>query len=497
MSKSMDLFMNVHQKNIAKTFLCFMFILAVQAFCSGSSQSKAEKIDLFMEKCHQYRIFDGTILVAEGGKVIYKEAFGLANREWSVGNTLDSKFIIGSISKQFTAVLILQLVQEGQLSLDEKISTYLSNFPKDKGEKVSIHHLLCHSSGIPNNQHFENWYTELWQHEYTLQSLLELFYPLDLEFEPGLRFAYSNTGYSICAAIIEAVTKKSYEEVLNERILRLLGMENSGLAKSDLFQSRMAKGYTYWNFRFSNPPYANPSSSMGAGSIYSTVEDMFKWDRALSSFKLLDKEHTDLMFNSHMPLRGENSYGYGWVVGHKNLPGVEKSLRFCEHSGNQPGYSCHFFRIPEENNLIVLLSNIDHTDLRLIQQGLLNILYGRPAVVKKPISLILADCQTHGDLTSKLKNFSDNRTGYAIRRDAVNGLGFQFISKEKIDMGLAVLEFNAGQFPESPWVYESLGEAYLKAGEREKALMNLRKTLELDPENTNVRNKIKELKKRS
>ncbi|MFC2161936.1 serine hydrolase domain-containing protein, partial [Acidobacteriota bacterium] len=441
----------MNQKIIKPLFSCIL-ILIMQTFCSATPQTKNEEIDSFIKRCHQYRIFDGTLLVSQKGKVIYKKAFGLANREWNVSNTLDSKYIIGSISKQFTAMLILQLAQEGLLSIDDKISIHLPDFPKDKGEKVSIHHLLTHSSGIPNNQYFENWYTELWQHEYTLKSLLELFYLLDLEFEPGTRFAYSNTGYSICAAIIEAVTKKKFEDVLNEKILEPLDMNNSGLAKSYVFQSKMAEGYTYWNFNFSNPPYANPSSSLGAGSIYSTVEDLLKWNQALRSFKLLDKEFTALMFIPHIPLRGEDSYGYGWVIRNSFLSGIGQSLKVVEHSGNQPGYSCLICRIPEDDNLIVILSNIDHTDLRLIQNGLMNILYGQPATIKKPLSLYLADSKNLSDLSSKLENFIKKRSEYDIRRDAVNGMGFKFITKGKMDLGLAVLEFNSSQFPNSPWV---------------------------------------------
>jgi CubicO group peptidase (beta-lactamase class C family) len=453
-------------------------------------------IENFLSLCHEYRIFDGSVLVSESGKVLYKKSFGLANREWDVPHELDSRYVIGSISKQFTAMLILQLAEEKRLSLEGKISDYLPDFPKDKGDRVTIHQLLCHSSGIPDNQYFSNWYTELWHKEYSTKELIELFYGVNLEFSPGSQFAYSNTGYYICAAIIEKVTGKKYEEVLEKKILRPLMMQNSGFVDSYRIIPKMATGCMYWNFAYIKAPHADPSSSIGAGSIYSTVEDLFKWERALAGNKLISKKYQDLMFQPHINMPGGREYGYGVVLGDEWIAGLDKSVGFVEHSGNQPGFSCLLLVFPDDDHSIIVLSNIDHIDLRSMKQGLVNILYDQPAALKKPISLELAECETLEEVHVVVKEFQDSAERYAIRRDAVNGLGFQFLSEDKKDMGLAVLEFNAREHPRSPWVYESLTEGYSMTGDRAKAIENLKKLLELDPDSAYARKKSEELNKK-
>ena len=486
----------MRKRTLVRGIILIYFGLFFVVSCVGAVPDKAQKIDEFLRLCHRYRIFDGTVLVSESGKVLYKKSFGLANREWNVPHELDSRYVIGSISKQFTAMLVLQLAEEKRLRLEGKISDYLPDFPKDKGDRVTIHQLLCHSSGIPDNQYFPNWYTELWQEEYTTQELVELFYGLDLEFSPGSRFAYSNTGYYICAAIIEKLTRKQYDEVLKEKILGPTGMVNSGYLNSYGVIPKLTIGYMYWNFAYIKPPYANPSSSIGAGSIYSTVEDLFKWERALAEKKLVSEKYQDLMFESHINMPGGRDYGYGVVLGDEWIAGLDKSVGFVEHSGNQPGFSCLLLLFPDDDHSIIILSNIDHIDLRLMKQGLLSILYGQPAALKKPISLELAECETLEEVQAVVENFQDSRERYAIRRDAVNGLGFQFLLDKEEAMGLAVLEFNAKEHPRSPWVYESLTEGYSMTGNREKAIENLNKLLELDPDSAYARKKIEELNKK-
>jgi tetratricopeptide (TPR) repeat protein len=253
----------------------------------------------------------------------------------------------------------------------------------------------------------------------------------------------------------------------------------------------------YWNFAYIKPPYANPSSSIGAGSIYSTVEDMFKWERGLAQYKLVSKKYQDLMFEPHINMRGGRDYGYGVVLGEDEVAGSGRSFKFAEHTGNQPGYSCLFLRILDDDRCIVVLSNIDHIDLRLIKRGLINILHGQQADVGKPISLVLARCETADEIQETIDDFRKSEAAYSIRRDAVNGLGFRFLLDKKMDMGLAVLEFNAGEHPGSPWVYESLAEAYVMAGDIEKAIANLKKVLEIDPNHAHTKRKIEELEKKT
>jgi CubicO group peptidase (beta-lactamase class C family) len=168
------------------------------------------------------------VLVADGGKVIYKKGFGMANMEWEIPNQTDTKFRIGSVTKQFTATLVLQLTEEGKIKLDGKITDYLPDYRKDTGDKVTIHHLLNHTSGIPSYTGLPGFFQNESRNPYGVKEFVKKFASGDLEFEPGSKFSYNNSGYFLLGAIIEQVTGKPYARVLQERIFDPLGMKDTG-----------------------------------------------------------------------------------------------------------------------------------------------------------------------------------------------------------------------------------------------------------------------------
>ncbi len=477
-----------------KVWLAGILVSAVFVSCLLlSAKDKSAEIDEFMSKCHEYRLFNGTVLVAESGKVIYKKSFGPANREWNVPNTVDTKYIIGSISKQFTAMLVLQLVNEGKLGLNDTISKHLPYFPKEKGEKITIHHCLCHTSGYPSTPSIPGWYTEHWYKEYSTEELIKLVSKQELLFEPGSGWEYSNPGYYFLAGILEKVTGQPYEKLLKARIFMPLGMKDSGFYDVYEILPKMASPYEYWNFRFSRSEYMNPTSSKGAGCIYSTAGDMYKWDQALYTEKLLPREYVELMLKPQKKIRPSASYAYGWVVGERMVLGTGRRIKYAEHSGGQPGFNCLNLRLLDDKHLILLFNNTGYTDLRLIREELVNILYGQPWEVSQPVSLALDRCKNLEEIKAVIQEYEKSPSQYAIRRDAVSGLGFKLMLEKKQDAGLEILEFNARQFSDSHWVYESLAEAYLMAGKKEQAVQNLEKLLELNPKNSWGQRKLKEL----
>ena len=198
-----------------KTTKLFLFlIVAVITATNVSAQQNAKKIDLLMKQYDEYGQFNGSVLVAENGKVIYKKGFGMANMEWAIPNQPDTRFRIGSVTKQFTATLILQLVEEGKIKLDGKITDYLTDYRKDTGDKVTIHQLLNHTSGIPSYTSRPNFLAEVSRNPYSVADFVKTFASGDFEFEPGSKFSYNNSGYFLLGAIIEKVTGKTYETVL-------------------------------------------------------------------------------------------------------------------------------------------------------------------------------------------------------------------------------------------------------------------------------------------
>ena len=207
-----------------RLLFCIALVLLV-SHQAALAQDHAAKIQELLALAHKYRQFNGSALVAENGKVTYKGAFGMANMEWNIPNTPDTKFRLGSITKQFTATVILQLVEQGKIKLDAKLSDYLPEYRKDVGDKVTIHHLLTHTSGIPSYTGQPGFQENVSRNPYKVDEFVKKYASGNLEFEPGSKYSYNNSGYFLLGAIIERVTGKPYEQVLKENIFDPLGMK--------------------------------------------------------------------------------------------------------------------------------------------------------------------------------------------------------------------------------------------------------------------------------
>jgi CubicO group peptidase (beta-lactamase class C family) len=481
---------------IILVYIIWFLFLSLPGTASEGFGEKANKINQLMQKSKEYRLFTGSVLVAKQGHVIYQKSFGPADRGWDIPNRVNTKYKIGSITKQFTAMLVLQLVQEGKIRLDGKVSHYLDYYPKDKGDRITVHHLLCHTGGIPNlARYYKDWFSVRWLKEYSTRSFIKLFSDLDLEFEPGSRWSYSNAGYYILAAIIENITGKSYAKAMGERIFQPLAMKDSGYFDGYTIVPRLATGYEYWNFHFSNTGYNSATTHKGNGGLYSTVSDLMKWDRALYTSKLLSNQYRNLMFQPQMNLRPGADYAYGWVIKEKFLGEPGKKIHFCEHFGSDLGFNNVITRIFQEQYLIVLLSNTSQSDIPLLRDQIINILYNQPFFCPKPLSLVLDSCKNESEVQKTFRDYKEQDHKFSIKQDRINGVGFKFVRAKKYTLGLAILDFNASQFPRSPFVYESLGEAYMMAGNKPMALKNFKKLLELDPRNSDAKKRINELEK--
>ena len=287
-------------------------ILLIIFFTSGQigySQPKSARLQKIMQTYHSYNMFDGAVLVAENGKIIYKEAFGLANREWNIPNQTDTKFMIGSVSKPLTAVLALIQVQKGLLKLDNTIDNYLPEFIGKPAAKVTIRQLLSHTSGIPNYDIIKDFFPRISRQNYNRSDYLKVFIDSALAFEPGSHYAYSSWGYFTLGYLMEKVTMKSYSELMAEDIFQKLGMKNSGSYYHTQIVPKRATGYDYSFGGYTSSDFRDQSNTMGTGDIYSTVEDLFKFHMALSNHTLLNKDLTDQMFTPGIELA---QYGFGW-----------------------------------------------------------------------------------------------------------------------------------------------------------------------------------------
>ena len=466
----------------------------------NSTTEKAKKMDDILSKYHQNDLFNGSVLIAQNGKEIFKNSFGKANFSWDINNTLNTKFRIGSLTKQFTALLILQLKQEGKLKLEDKISKHLPWYFKNTGNKITIHHLLSMTSGLPN---YTDGTTPIMEQEELNPKEFALKYFKDsLLFEPGKNIIYCNTGYYILGMIIEAVTNKSYQVVLQERIFNKLGMKNSGVEYPGQVIPNLASGHYFYMGAYITSQTVNPKVyAFSTGAIYSTVEDLFLWDKSFYTDKLLNAENKKLMCTKYLP-----NYGYGVAVNHmKNYLGTNKDITLISHDGGLTGYSSYMARIPEDSIFVVLLDNtragMRDGDLVGISNDILSVLYDVKAGLPKPLASIeLMKVIKSKSVDEGIKHFENTikatRSTYTFigLESSLNAIGFNYLSNGDIISAIKILKLNTEEFPQSSNAHDSLGEAYYKNKQLDLALQYYKKSLELDPKNDNAKKMIEEIK---
>jgi len=480
--------------NIQKVILIGI-IIQLTFLLDSFGQTKAEKIDELMKQYNEYAQFNGSVLVAENGKVIFKKGFGLANMEWEVPNQSDTKHRLGSVTKQFTAMLILQLVEKGKLDLNVPITTYLPDYPKETGDIITIHHLLTHTSGIPNFTSFPNYQKYLSINTYSPEALIKIFAGSSLQFKPGEKFSYSNSGYFLLGVIIEKVSGKPYEQILHENILNPLKMNNTGYDHHETILKNRASGYEKNENKFRNADYIDMSVPYSAGALYSTVEDLYLWDQALYNETLLPSKTRDLLFKQYIKAMGA-SYGYGWFVGKTPLGNTGDSVIVIGHPGGINGFNTSIQRIPSDKHLIVLLNNTGGAALGEMNTAIMSILYGTSyEMPKKSVAFSLLDVIIKNGLTSGLEHFKKikNSENYSLKENEMNSVGYNLLNSNKVTEAIEVFKLNVEAFPKSGNVYDSLAEAYLVNGNEKLATENYKKSLEIDPTNTNAKNVLKKL----
>ena len=457
------------------------------------AQDKAAKIDELMKAYNSYRQFNGVVLVAENGKVIFKKGYGLANMEWNIPVEPDTKFRLGSITKQFTSMLILQLVQEGKIKLEAKLTDYLPDYRKDTGDRITIHQLLNHTSGIPSYTGLPNFFQEISRNPYGVSDFVKKFASGDLEFEPGTKWNYSNSGYFLLGAIVERVTGKPYEQVLKERIFDPVGMKSTGYDHYETILAKRAAGYEKRPGGFVNAPYLDMALPYAAGSLYSTVEDLYLWDQALYTEKLLSPQLKELMYKP-----GMSNYAYGWVVRKAPLGAQDEPVAIIEHGGGINGFNTLITRMPESKNLIILLNNTGGTKLGEMSQKIAGILFGKP--YKTPLRDIadtFFDTVMEKDVQAAIKQYRDlkatQQDAYDFGEPQLNGVGYRLLQTKRVKDAIEVFKLNVEMFPQGFNTYDSLGEAYMVNGDKSLAIQNYKKSLELNPKNLGAVEALKKL----
>ncbi len=293
-----------------------------------------------------------TIAIIRDGEMVFSKAFGMADLENGIANQTNMVFRLGSITKQFTAVAIMMLAEEGKLSVDDDITQHISTYTPPSST-VTVEHLLTHTSGIPNYTAIPGWFDVKIRVNLSVEQMMDEWEDMPLEFEPGSKFNYSNSGYFMLGAIIESASGMPYDQFIDERIFKPLGMTTSYYDHSAQIIPNRSRGYEQApDGTFRNASFLDMGQPYAAGSLASTIDDMAKWDAALYTDVLLPQSVLQKMWTSYKTTDGsETGYGYGWSVGEHN------GHKIIAHGGGIPGFRTEGFRIPAEKLYVSVLSN--------------------------------------------------------------------------------------------------------------------------------------------
>jgi CubicO group peptidase (beta-lactamase class C family) len=323
--------------------LLVVLILAIPAFAAPPPTERMDQIARYYVDAQQ---FMGTVLVTRGDEILFSKAYGSANLEWNVPNTVDTRFRIASLTKQFTAAGILLLAERGKLKLDDPIKTHYTDAPAS-WDRITLRHLLGHTSGIPSYTNTPD-FGRMSASRATPAELVERVRDKPLEFEPGAQMRYSNTGYVLLGMVIEKTGGANYQAFLKQNFFDPLGMKDTGYDENSTILPRRAAGYTPTADGISNAMYVDTTTAFAAGGLSSTAPDLQRWQSALFGKRLISAASLEAMTT-----QGKGEYGMGLFIG------TESGRRRFEHAGGIPGFNSRMSYYPDTGVAVIALSNLN------------------------------------------------------------------------------------------------------------------------------------------
>jgi CubicO group peptidase (beta-lactamase class C family) len=331
-------------------------LLIPAAPMAASRPTTAASVDRYLADLAREGRFSGVVTVRRRGRTLFQKGYGWAVAGWSVPNGPHTRFEIASLTKQFTGAAILQLAEAGKLNLRDRVSKYYVKAPPAWAD-ITLEELVNHTSGLPNNR-VEDFSKGL-AVAYTPDELIATFRDRPLAAPPGTRWAYTNTEYYLLAYVIEKVSGESYGDYLATHVFPAAGMTESGFASTLAVIPQAAEGYARDGGRLRHRDYFDRSLELGAGGVYSTAEDLARWNAALDAGKVVNRASLAAMFTPSKP----GDYGYGWFI--TSTPRLREF-----HEGSDPGFAAFEARYPDDGLLIVVLSNLEDAPVRDIEAEL-------------------------------------------------------------------------------------------------------------------------------
>ena len=523
---------------VLKALVCTSVLLST--FSSYGQSSVESLMALYAEEGQHNRIespFNGVMLVTKNGKVLLKKAYGFSDKEKNINLTTDSRFLIGSVSKQFTAMLVMQQVENGTIALDKTINHYLPYFPKGKGKELTIHRLLSHTSGLPHYEGLRRLNIPLnkfMKEATTVKSYAQLIGKMDFINKPGTQFYYSSMNYVLLGAILEQVSGQSFSQLIQEKIAKPLKLKNTGFADNDYVENHVAKGYTFREGGFfeslffdvkgeyEESKFRHQSTAYTTGGMHSTVDDLYRWTQAIKQNKILSKAMTDKMLTPNL-----GGYGYGWFINHETMIRFNPSIQLISHGGALEGYSSNV-ALYKDGTTVIYLANVAPVgsirltmnmhlavqeievdefvrDIKLpnINDGLASFIKvgGIPALrayyqeisARAGYQILISEWGyqeliklylVSGDLAQAEAFFDEMLGQYSTpNKEHLNTIGYDFLEEDAFELAIESFKINIENHQYSASAYDSLGDAYRESGQFQLAKENFLQAVKLAKNN--------------
>lgn len=478
--------MNLSIKTLFFTFITFS---TISAFSQNTNKELINKIDSYLESSVTNG-FSGAVLVSKRGEIILSKGYGWADRENKIPNSPSTVFNIGSVTKQFTASAILKLVEQGKIKTSDKISSYFTQTPIDKRD-ITIHQLLTHTSGVSNRTGGFRY------DEASKEQFLKEFFESELHSKPGKKYQYANANYIMLTVILELVSGQTYSSFLKEHLFEPAQMKSTGYKSINFSTERLAHGYYYnidgekwadWGTTQQHLPYNNEHwYSIGKGDIHSTIEDLYKWHNALKNNVVLTKKTRKIQETAYVAENDKMTsyYGYGWAISHSN-----RDTKIIAHNGSNGLYFADFVRFIDDDVVVIYITNVflgseSEYVAREIGKMIFNTNYTAAPISKNSYQLIHEFMKTNPSTNAeKLLDFLKKELKIEFNDHAIlNRIGYSRLKKEdQSGWALELFKLNVKLFPEDGNLWDSLGEAYLKYNQKEKAIKSYTTAVELGSE---------------
>ncbi|MGH9873835.1 MAG: serine hydrolase [Pyrinomonadaceae bacterium] len=468
---------------VIKSLLYLLLAFPVSLYALPSDRSG--EIDRLVTTLYERGQFNGSIIVSVGGKAIYRKAFGEADFQSHRKFMPETISNLGSVAKQFTAMTILMLAERHKINYDDPVSKYIPEL-RNTLPGMTLRQLLNHTSGIPDVGDLGIDHPRLTNDE-VLQRLSQ---PNFLVSKPGEKYRYSNTNYVLLAIVVERVSGRPFAGFLADKILKPLGMRNTFIYDgSPHNMESLARAYD----QFGNNA-ADDALLTGSGGMYSNVDDLLKWDHALYTEKLARQSTLAEAFTPGQVKEGTSTYGFGWNISYQD------GDKFVWHQGATGGYRALIARRLAEKITVIILTNKGNSKRLEINGAILNIVHGKPYVLPKR-SIAEAMYETIGKqgIQVAIKTYESLRAANDVTFDfsepELNSLAYQLLyGNRKTSEAIEIFKLNTVAYPQSSNTFDSLAEAYQVSGNKELAIKNYQKAVELDPTNLHAVDMLKKLR---